>query len=103
MIRDEQVAQHKGPIDGIRQAPHEASHEDGETSIMEGDVVKELALKVLQVLLFSWAQLQRSEFYPATVYIMESKIMQGRVPMPIDPHNYNSHASKRKCSFFYSC
>ena len=48
----------------------------------EEGVVKSLALKVLQVPLFSRAQLQYPEFDPATVYLMAGRIMQGKVGVP---------------------
>ena len=48
----------------------------------EEGVVKSLALKVLQVPLFSGAQLQYPEFDPATVYLMAGRIMQGKVGVP---------------------
>ena len=44
-------------------------------TILEEDVVKGLALKVLQVPLFPRIQLQHLRFDPIVVYLMASKIM----------------------------
>ena len=49
---------------------------------MEEGVLKSLALKVLQVPLFSGAQLQYPEFDPTVVYLMAGKIMQGKAVIP---------------------
>ena len=48
----------------------------------EEGVVKSLALKVLQVPLFSGVQLQYPEFDPAAIYLMAGKIMQGKAVIP---------------------
>ena len=50
--------------------------------IVEEDVLKGLALKVLQVPLFLGAQLQHTEFDPPAVYYMAGKIMAGKAMMP---------------------
>ena len=52
------------------------------STAVEEDVLKGLALKVLQVPLFSGAQLQPTEFDPAAVYYMAGKIMAGKATMP---------------------
>ena len=54
----------------------------GSDTISKEDIVKGLALKVLQVPLFLRIQLQRPRFDPTTVYLMASKIMQGKVHLP---------------------
>ena len=84
-----QGARHKGSVDGIGQsrlpmtfgladvASNLPQRTPGGNDTGEG-VVKSLALKALQVPLFSGDQLQYPEFDPATVYLMAGKIMQGK-------------------------
>ena len=88
MVRVAQGTRHKGPTDGIGQSrlpmtfgladvAAAMSHgtPSGIDTILEEDIVKGLALKVLQVPLFSGIQLQRPRFDPTVVYLMASKIM----------------------------
>ena len=88
-----QGARHKGPVDGIGQSrlPMTFGLADVAANLpqgtpggndMEEGVVKSLALKVLQVPLFSGAQLHYPEFDPAAVYLMAGKIMQGKAVVP---------------------
>ena len=51
-------------------------------TVVEEDVLKGLALKVLQVPLFSGSQLQHTEFNPAAVYYIAGKIMADKATMP---------------------
>ena len=88
-----QGARHKGPVDGILQSRLSMTFgladiaatlpqgTPGGNDTEEG-VVKSLALKVLEVPLFSGAQLQYPKFDPATVYLMAGKIMQGKAVVP---------------------
>ena len=95
MVIVKQGTQHKGPTDGIGQSrlpmtfgladvAAAISHgtPSGSDTISEEDIIKGLALKVLQVPFFSGFQLQRPRFDPAIVYLMASKIMQGKVHLP---------------------
>ena len=88
-----QGARHKGPGDGIGQLrlPMTFGLADVAANLPQGtpggndteeSVLKSLALKVLQVPLFSGAQLQYPEFDPAAVYLMVGKIMQGKAVVP---------------------
>ena len=88
-----QGARHKGPVDGIGQSrlPMTFGLADVAANLPQGTpggndteegVVKSLALKVLQVPLFSGAQLQYPEFDPVAVYLMAGKIMQGKAAIP---------------------
>ena len=88
-----QGARHKGPVDGIGQSrlPMTFGLADVAANLPQGTpggndtkegVVKSLALKVLQVPLFSGAQLHYPEFDPAAVYLMAGKIMQGKAVVP---------------------
>ena len=94
---DERRSCHKGPVDAIGQArlpmtfnmadvmtptPGKVLLESKVSTVVEEDVLKGLALKVLQVPLFSGAQLQYTEFDPAAVYYMAGKIMAGKATMP---------------------
>ena len=88
-----QGARHKGPVDGIGQsrlrvtfgladvAANLPQGTPGGSDTEEG-VVKSLALKVLQVPLFSGTQLQYPEFDPAAVYLITGKIMYGKAVVP---------------------
>ena len=88
-----QGARHKGPVDGIGQSrlPMTFGLADVAANLPQGTpggndteegVVKSLALKVLQVPLFSGAQLHYPEFDPAAVYLIAGKIMQGKAVVP---------------------
>ena len=103
MVRVEQGTRHKGPTDGIGQSrlpmtfgladvavAMSHSTPSGSHTNSKEDIVKGLALKVLQVPLFSGIQLQRPRFDPAVVYLMANKIMQGKVHLP-------THASTDAC------
>ena len=94
---DEQRSCHKGPADAIGQArlsmtfdmadvmtptPGKVLLESKVSNAVEEDVLKGLALKVLQLPLFSGAQLQHTEFDPAAIYYMAGKIMTGKATMP---------------------
>ena len=94
---DERRSCHKGPADAIEQArlpmtfdmadvmaPISEKVPKGKVSIVvEEDVLKGLALKVLQVPLFSGAQLQHIESDPTAVYYMAGKIMASKATMPV--------------------
>ena len=92
----EPIVRHKGPADSIGQsrlplsfgladvAPRQFDlqiNKEAETSMQE-DMVKGLALKLLEIPLFSGVQLQRTDFDVAAVYHMAGKMMQGKVHMP---------------------
>ena len=93
---DERRSRHKGPANAIGQArlpmtfdiadvmtpiPGKVLLESKVSTDVEEDVLKGLALKVLQVPLFSGAQLQHTEFDPAVVYYMAGKTMAGKATM----------------------
>ena len=94
---DEWRSRYKGPADAIGQTrlpmtfdmadvmtptPGKILSKGKVSTVVEEDVLKGLALKVLQVPLFSGAQLQHTEFDPAVVYYMAGKIMAGKATMP---------------------
>ena len=94
---NERRSHHKGPADAIGQArlpmtfdmvdvmtptPGKVLLETKVSTAVEKDVLKGLALKVLQVPLFSGAQLQHTKFDPVAVYCMVGKIMAGKATMP---------------------
>ena len=96
LIQNESSTRHKGPADNIGQSRlpltfgladvatkslHDRSANEEKTSVMD-DVIKELALKVLEIPLFAGIQLQRADFDAATVYHMAGKMMQGKVQLP---------------------
>jgi len=54
----------------------------GENLIMEKDMVKSLALKLLEVPLFGGLELQSDNFDTIIVYHTEVKIIQGTVQLP---------------------
>jgi len=89
LVQDEFTTRHKGPTDNIGQSrlpftfgladvatkqPHDRISNEENTSMME-DMVKELAGKVLEVLLFSGIQLQCPDFDAAIAYHMAGKMM----------------------------
>ena len=87
---------HQGPSDSIGQSrlpltfgladvvtgPSLETISSERDSAKEGDMVKSLAFKLLEVPLFSGVQLQRENFDSAAVYHMAGKMMQGIVQMP---------------------
>ena len=92
----ESIVRHKGPADNIGQsrlplsfgladvAPKQCDLQipkEAETSMQE-DRVKGLALKLLEIPLFSGVQLQCPDFDVAAVYHMVGKMMQGKVNLP---------------------
>ena len=103
----QQGIQYKGPADGIGQSrlPMTLGLADVVATILQGttsgnntisktDVVKSLALKVLEVPLFSGIQLQHPEFDPAAVYLTTSKIMQSKVHTPVHASTEAMHAEE---------
>src|SRR6478672_1209406 len=101
-VVDDSVAQggpnvrHKGPADSIGQSrlpltfgladvmasPSQGAHVKRGDAYVEGDLVKSLALKVLEIPLFSGVQLQRQDFDASAVYHMAGKMMHRTVQMP---------------------
>ncbi len=87
---------HKGPADSIGQSrlpltfgladvvatPSQVGAIQKEDAAGREDVVKSLALKVLEIPLFSGIQLQSGDFDASAVYHMAGKMMQGTVPVP---------------------
>jgi len=87
---------HQGPLDSIGQSrlpmtfglidvvtsPTLGASLDGRNFLVEKDMmVKSLAVKLLEVPLFSGVQLQSDNFDAAAIYHMTGKIMQGKVQM----------------------
>ena len=107
LVDNERGARHQGPADNIGQSRlpltfgladvatkllHDQSPNEDKTS-EEEDMVKKLALKVLEIPLFSGMQVQSSNFDAATVYYMAGKIMQGKVQLPANVAMKNTEES----------